>query len=179
MKKIVALYEKNKKRRYLCRLFILFVLLIPVSAKCDDSSTQGYSEKVVTFVVPIPIEMFSQNAILRARLWNEEQLEISEKNSACTVTYSVQTKTQDIRCPEGIEYQEASPEEFTFLAREVTSSIKLKSTTIRLGEKYRLQISGLSNDNCNTTSADVRDVATSGTITTGKLSWNTTERACR
>lgn len=167
------------KRKYLCRLLlILFLILIPVLARCDDLSIQGYSEKIVTFVVPISVEMFSQNAILRVSLWNEEQLEISERNSACMVSYNAQTKTQDIRCPEGIEYQEVLPEEFTFSVQEVTASIKLRSTTIRRGEKYRLLISGLSNDNCNHASADVRDVANSGTITMERLSWHTTEMAC-
>ena len=165
-------------KKYVCSFSILFLIFVPVWVGSDDSSPRDYSEEVVTFVVPIPVEMFSQNAILRVRLWNDEQLKISKKNSACAVSYNAQTKTEEVHCPEGVEYQEVTPEEFMFSVREIKTSIEVRSTTIRVGEKYRLLISGSSNDNCNSTTAETREVANSETITMEKLSWCTTEMAC-
>ena len=170
--------KKNEMKKYIYNLSILLLIFVPVLAECDGSSPRGYPEEIVTFIIPISVGIFSQNAILRVRLWNDEQLEISEKNSACTVSYNVQTKTEEVRCPEGVKYQEVTPEEFMFPVQEINASIEVRSNTIRVGEKYRLLISGLSNDNCNSTSADVRDMANSETITMGKLPWCTTEMAC-
>ncbi|MCK5178649.1 MAG: hypothetical protein KAR32_03900 [Candidatus Omnitrophica bacterium] len=165
-------------KKYVCGLSILFLIFVPVVTECDDSLTRSYSEEMITFLVPIPVEMFSQDAILRVRMWNDEQLERSERNSACVVSYSRQTRTENIRCPEGVEYQAVTPEEFTFSVGEINAILKVKSDMIKVGEKYRLLISGRSNDNCNTTSAEIRDVADNETITIGALSWRTTELAC-
>jgi len=161
-------------KKYICSLFILFLVFIPVWVECDG----GYSGEVVTFVMPIPVEIFSQNAILRVRLWNNEQLEISEKNSTCAVSYNAKTRTEEIHCSGGVEYQEVTPEEFMFPVGEINASIEVRSATVRVGEKYRLLISGLSNDNCNSTSADVREAANSETIIIAELSWRTTTMAC-
>jgi len=159
-------------------LAILLLVFVFVFAEYDGVSMRGYAEEGATFIVPIPVEMFSQDAILRVRLWENSQLEISERNSTCAVSYNAQTKTEEVRCPEGVEYQEVTAEEFTFPVQEINASIKVSSSTVMIGEKYRLQVSGRSSDNCNSTSADVRAVANRNTITIGKLSWRTTLMAC-
>jgi hypothetical protein len=135
-------------------------------------------EKNITFIVPISVDVFSQNATLRIRLWNYEQIKISKKNSSCAVSYNTQTKTEKVHCPDGIKYQEVTPEEFTFSIQDINTSVEFKSSVIGVGEKYRLLISGLSNDNCNSASSDFRDMARSKIITMEKLTWYKTEMAC-
>ena len=165
-------------KKYVCSLSIIFLIFVPVLAEGNASSPRDYPEEIVTFIVPISVGIFSQNAILRIRLWNDEQLEISEKNSSCTVSYNVQTKTEEVRYTGGAKNQEVTPEVFTFPVQEINATIEVRSNTIRVGEKYRLLISGRSNDNCNMTSADIRDVANTENVTLGKLSWRTTEMGC-
>lgn len=165
-------------KKYVCSLFVLFFILAPLVLDCDHLLPQAYSQEVVTFVVPISVEKFSQDAVIRVRLWNEEQLKMNEKTSACAVSYNMQTKTEEVRCPAGVEYSEVVPEEFMFSVEEINSSIEVRSSAITVGERYRLLISGRSNDNCNTTSADVREVANSEIIVIEKLSWRTTAMGC-
>jgi hypothetical protein len=77
-----------------------------------------------------------------------------------------------------VDYQEASPEEFEFLVQDLGAEITIKSTSVRVGERYRLQISGLANDDCNTASARVDDTADSAQIILENLMWATTMMAC-
>ena len=159
---------------------ILLVILIPVLGRCDDLSTRSYSDEAVTFVVSIPVEKFSQNAIILVTLLDEEQLEMHERNAGCVSQFNLKTRTQKVICPEGVKYQKVSPpEKFKFPVQEITASIEFTSIRIRLGKKYSLHISGLSNDNCNTTSANVKDIANSRSITIEKLPWSSTEIFCQ
>ena len=158
-------------------LFCSFVLAFLV-LNCDHLLPRACSQEVVTFIVPVSVGMFSQDAVIRVRLWDEEQLETSENTSGCTVSYNVQTKTEDVRCPQGVEYAQVMPEEFMFDVGDINSNIEITSAAVRVGEKYRLLISGKSKDNCNTTSAEVREVADSETIVIERLSWSTTAMGC-
>ncbi len=156
----------------------MFLFLIVMPAESSDLSTRNCSEKNINFVVPIPVEAFSHDAVIKARLWNSEQLEISRKNSVCMAFYDVRTKVDGIRCPKGVEYQKVTPEEFSFPIQRINTTIKIRSSTIRMGKKYRLLISGLSNDDCNMVSAEIRDVVNTKIITIEQLSWRRTEMAC-
>lgn len=165
-------------KKFVCHSYLLLLIFVPVLAECGDSRTRAYSESTTTFIVPISVEMFSQEAILRVRLWRDEPQDMSERNSACSVSYNPQTKTEEVHCPPGVEYKAVTPEEFTVPVQDIKTTITVRSHSIRTGEKYRLQISGLSRDNCNTTMAEVRNVANAETITIEKLSWETTGKAC-
>jgi len=132
----------------------------------------------ITFTVPIVVELFSDEATLRLTLWNADQLEIIKRTGACSITYNLETQTEEIHCPQGVEYEAVTPDEFTFPLQEIGEFIEVESDNIRIGERYRLQISGLSSDNCNTTSANVEGIAQQADITIEDLTWMTTMMAC-
>jgi len=132
----------------------------------------------VTFTVPVDVDMFSNEATLRLTLWNADQLEIIKRTAACSITYNLETQTEEMHCPQGIEYEEVTPDGFTFPLQEIDEIIEVESDNIRIGEKFRLQISGLSSDNCNTTSASVESIAQHAEIIIKDLMWMTTLMAC-
>ncbi len=96
----------------------------------------------------------------------------------CVVSYNAEFQKEEIHCPEGVEYEEVTPEDIIIPVQEISKSVKLESDQIRVGERYRLLITGLSNDNCNTTSASIEDIAQQVDITFENLGWATTEIGC-
>ncbi len=136
------------------------------------------SGESIIFFIPIETEIFSGDAALTVRLWNAKQLEISEKTSNCAASFDLQTQTEEIQCPEGVEYQKPIPEEFLFPIEEIELSIEIISSTVQIGERYRVHISGLSHDDCNTASASVNGEVTSKALQLNDLSWTATRKAC-
>ncbi|TEU00254.1 MAG: hypothetical protein E3J30_02945 [Anaerolineales bacterium] len=159
------------------RRFILPAALVFL-AGCSIVSPFGGSEELVTFNVVINKETFSPEASLRVRIWNAETLKVAESNANCAVSYNQETQAEEVHCPEGVEYREVSPEEFVFLVQDLGAEIEIKSATVTVGEKYRLQISGLASDDCNTASATVEEKARSAHILFENLMWATTLMAC-
>jgi hypothetical protein len=157
----------------LINLFILSML-----PGCDKTSSANEPPGRVTFTIPISAEIFSKKGDLRVRLWDADQLDIMAKTANCAVSFDLETQTEEVHCPEGVEYEQVMPEEFSFPLQEIGASIEVKSSKIRVGERYRLLISGLSNDDCNTTSATVESVAQTDSITLKDLMWATTLMAC-
>jgi len=141
----------------------LFLLLTASSflAGCSIVAPFSRSVEFVTFSVPIDKGTFSPEASLRVRIWNAETLKVAESNANCAVSYNQETKTEEVHCPEG-----------------VNAEIEIKSATVTAGEKYRLQISGLSSDDCNTASATVEEKTRSAHILIDDLMWATTLMAC-
>lgn len=159
------------KKITICLLLLVTMLL---TAACGPSLPDG----PITFTIPISPEIFSPEAVLRIQVWNEEQLKAQENNSLCSVSYDAQTGKETIDCPQGVPYIEVAPDIFTFPVSETSTEIQIVSQTLNLDEKYRLQISGLSRDQCNTTSASLDGTATTRTILVGELMWATTVMAC-
>jgi hypothetical protein len=159
--------------------FVLILILLSILSACAGQSSAIDSTGRVTFTVPIDAQMFSEGAPLRFILWNADQLEIMNGTANCTVSYNVELQQEEIHCPQGVEYQEVTPEEIIIPVREIGKSAKFESDQIRVGERYRLLITGLSNDNCNTTSASIEDIAQQVDITFEDLGWATTEMACQ
>lgn len=167
-------------RKWTCVIVGLFLVTILMGG-CSVPTTQSsppISTDNIAFIIPIQVEAFSKDATLRVSLWNAEQLEANEKNATCTFSFDAQTGTEKVQCPEGVEYREVTPEEFTIPIHDINTSIRITSKSIRMGEKYMIQISGLSNDNCNSASASYGDTANSKTITLEDLTWMTTLMAC-
>ena len=158
--------------------FVLIHILLSILPACAVQSSAIDSTGSVTFTVPIDAEMFSEEATLRFIFWNADQLEIMNRTANCAVSYNAELQEEEIHCPEGVEYQEVTPEEIIIPVQEISKSAKLESDQIRVGERYRLLITGLSNDNCNTTSASIEDIAQQVDITFEDLGWATTEMAC-
>ena len=147
-------------------------------AGCSIVAPFSRSDEFVTFSVAVNKETFSPEANLRVRIWNAETLKVAEGNANCAVSYNQGTKTEEVHCPEGVEYREASPEEFEFLVRDIGAEIEIKSATVTVGEKYRLQISGLASDDCNTALATVENKARTALVLIEDLMWATTLMAC-
>jgi hypothetical protein len=159
------------------RSFLLPTALIFL-AGCSIVAPVSRSVEFVTFNVPIDKGTFSPEASLRVRIWNAETLKVAESNANCAVSYNQETKTEEVHCTEGVNYREVSPEEFEFLVQDIGEEIEIKSATVKVGEKYRLQISGLASDDCNTASATVEEKARSAQILIDDLMWATTLMAC-
>jgi hypothetical protein len=168
-------------RKWMLVLAGLFLITILVTA-CSVPITWLYpstpNREFITLIIPIQVKGFSKDAILRVGLWNAEQLAANEKNALCTISYDAQTGNENVQCPDGVEYHEVMPGEFTIPIRDIRTTITITSKSIRMGEKYMIQISGLSNDNCNSASASFSSMANSKTITVEDLTWATTMMAC-
>jgi hypothetical protein len=132
----------------------------------------------VTFQLSIPPDGFSPNAELRISLWDEELLAASEKIADCAISQDVKTGEEIVQCPEGVEYTKIEPETFSIPVSSLTQPLTIASKSVLTGEKYRLQISGLSQDNCNNASASYEGTARSAEIKLERFDWLTTEMAC-
>jgi hypothetical protein len=152
---------------------LLFLVLV---SACAVPATQPAAG--VTFTVPIQVEVFSPRGILQALVWNAEQLTALDRQAECVIAHDPQTGTDTALCPEGVQYREITPEKFDFPIQAINQSIRVTSQTVKIGEKYRLALRGLSSDDCNSASATTEGTATSLTITLGKLDWMTTDMAC-
>ena len=165
-----------KEQRFIS--FVIILILSSLPAGCDWTSSDIDSTGIITFTVPVAADMFSDEATLRFALWNADQLETMKRTADCSISYDLETQTEEIHCPEGVEYEAVTPAEFTFPVQEIDEFIEVESDNIRIGEKHRLMISGLSSDNCNTTSASVEGIAQHAEIVIEDLVWMTTLMAC-
>ncbi|NIS79803.1 MAG: hypothetical protein GTO14_06265 [Anaerolineales bacterium] len=156
-------------------LYLVFISLLP---SCAGRFTEIPPIGSVTFNIPIHAEDFSESASLRIVIWDADQLKILARTAGCAISFDLESQTEEVHCPEGVEYEEVTPEEYTFPLEGIGESIEIESSVISVGERYRLRISGLSNDDCNTTSATVEGVAQTASITFEELMWGTTLMAC-
>ncbi len=178
MEKVIYIgKEAIMSKRLITKLFLLLAAS-SFLAGCSIVAPFSRSVEFVTFSVPISKETFSPEAILRVRIWNAETLKVAENNANCAVSYNQETQTEEVHCPEGVNYREVSPEEFEFLVKDIGAEIEIRSATVTVGEKYRLQISGLASDDCNTASATVEGKARSAQVLIEDLMWATTLMAC-
>jgi hypothetical protein len=128
--------------------------------------------------VPIQVEVFSPQGILQFLIWNAEQMAAQDQQGECVIAHDMQTGTDTVLCPEGVQYQEITPEKFDFPIQAIDQNIQLTSHAVKVGEKYRIAMRGLSSDDCNSASATFEGTATSSTIALGEPGWMITEMAC-
>jgi hypothetical protein len=152
------------------------ILLCTLIGACAAPATQPTSG--VTFTIPIQVEVFSPKGTLQVLVWNAEQMAAQDQQGECVIAHDMQSGTDTVLCPEGVQYQEITPEKFDFPIQAINQSIQVTSRTVKVGEKYRLALRGLSSDDCNSASATVEETASSSTITLGNLNWAITEMAC-
>ena len=151
-------------------------MLLTLASACSSTTVQPASN--VTFIIPVPVEAFSPTAALQVSIWNAQQLRTLDQQAECVVAHDMQTGTDSVHCPEGVEHQTITPENFVFPIQAIDKSIQLASHTVRTGEKYQIILRGLSSDDCNSTSAVAEETAAASTITLGNLNWMTTAMAC-
>lgn len=152
---------------------LLLSALVGACAAPADQPATG-----VTFSVPIQVEAFSPNGVLQVLVWNARQLAALDRQAECVIAHDSQTGTDTVLCPAGVQYQEITPEKFDFPIQAIDQRIQLTSHTVKVGEKYRVALRGLSSDNCNSTSATAEGTANSSTLALGDLIWLTTDMAC-
>ncbi len=68
----------------------------------------------VTFSVPVPVEALSLQAALQVSVWNASTVNRMDRQAECVVSHDVQTGVESTHCPEGVQYQQITPEEFVF-----------------------------------------------------------------
>jgi hypothetical protein len=158
---------------------VVSLLVLSFSTGCGGDPLAGSAAKdAVTLVVPLEAGLFDADATLQVRLWNAEQLATLEKNARCAVTRGPDGQAAAVHCPAGVEYKEVTPEQFSFTVRDLGEHVDVTSDRIRVGEAFKLLVSGLSRDRCNTTSADFAGSAGARRVVLERLPWQTTAKAC-
>jgi hypothetical protein len=153
-------------------------------AGCSDSPVAGNEAQdragsgPVTFVIVAEGRRFARDSEVRSLLWSAEQLEALKRNSRCSISQDPATGAEEIRCPEGGEYREVVPEEFTAPVRQPRVRLEFQSNTVEVGEEFRLVVSGLSSDGCNLTSATLASRAASPRLVLDDLEWERSMRGC-
>jgi hypothetical protein len=132
----------------------------------------------VTIQVPVDSTQLATGSSLQVRVWNGDQLAMVERNGRCSTVFDPATGASTTRCPEGTSFQPVTPEEFEFPVSGLTGRVEVRTANVRVGEKFRILLSGRSRDGCNTTAADHVGTADSASVTLGSLEWSTTARAC-
>lgn len=158
------------------RITLRSLLLLALVSACAAPATQPAAG--VTFTVPIQMDVFSPKGTLQVLVWNAEQMAAQDQQGECVIAHDVETETDTTLCPEGVQYQEIKPEKFDFPIQAINHRIQLTSQSVKVGEKYRLALRGLSSDDCNSASATIEGTATSSAITLGEPGWLITEMAC-
>ncbi len=160
-----------------CLLFISILLFI--TSGCSTSFPSSVATPAaISLVIPIQTDRFSQTAAIQIHLFNGAQLVLEESNPICLIVHSISANTDLTQCPPGEEYKEVNPEVFSYQSKELGDPIKLTSSTLKLGERYKIIISGLSADGCNTRSTQFTGVADSETILLKDLLWSNTMMPC-
>jgi hypothetical protein len=150
--------------------------LMLLIAACATPANQAASG--VTFTVPIQVEVLSPNGTLQVLVWNAEQMDAEDRQGECVIAHDMQSGADTVLCPKGVQYREITPEKFDFPIQSIRQSIQFTGQTVKVGERYRIALRGLSSDDCNSASATFVGTATSSTIVLGEPGWLTTEMAC-
>jgi hypothetical protein len=158
--------------------FALVCTFLVACSPVNPSAKASSPAHTFSILIPIQAEKFSKLAVVRVSLWNSAQLAIEENNPPCVVSHSAGSTTETIQCPPGKTYTKVTPEEFTFPIGEAAMQITINSYTVKMGEKFKIIVYGLSADDCNGRSASFTGMADSETILLKDLLWSTTEMAC-
>jgi hypothetical protein len=170
---------KNPKK-----FILVFAIVMAFISGCTGSNRQTNPSTQATFpsssisiIIPVQPDKFSKQAVVQVDLLNSGQIAIADANPICEMMGNGPGGIST-HCPPGTEYKEVKPEEFTFPIGEIGNQIELTSTHLKLGEQFRITVSGLSADDCNGRSTRYTGVANADKITLTHLSWATTTMAC-
>lgn len=156
----------------------IFLGMTRLSAAQTSLENMATEQDAVMFRIAIDKAMFSERAILTVRVFNKEDLALSERMKGCAVKYNMKDKQQKTFCPEGVVYQKVEPEEFTFFVSGIFAELLVATKKLKVGEPYKISISGLSRDNCNEASVSSQGLAGSRTLILKDLSWMVTRLGC-
>lgn len=133
-------------------------------AACTQLPSGGNSPQPVTFTVTTRAEAFSDRQPITLRVYDAEQLAIAEQTSGCVVSKDVATGEEKTSCPPGVTYRPTRPEEMQVSRAQLAQGVVFKSTTVMVGERYRLTVGGMAADNCNSAGATAEGVAAAPTV---------------
>jgi len=143
-----------------------------------ESPVHDRSSSQVRFVAPVDVAQFSAGSVLRVQVWNGEKLAALDQNARCASVQDPTTGGTKRQCPPGITYQEVTPEEFHVDVSGIGATLAVRSETVRVGDRFRVLLTGKRRDGCNQTSAERSDEARSAEVVLDGLSWETTARGC-
>ena len=132
----------------------------------------------VTFSVEVDAKAFSDQRPLKVQVWDAEQLAIQAQTGNCTVSFDARTGQETVSCPPGVTYRKATPEEFTVTRAQLAKGLTVHSTTVKVGQRYRVSVGGLAADNCNTAGASAEGVASAPVVALKDLQVAQTMMAC-
>jgi hypothetical protein len=162
---------------------MLLVLSLLSSAVMLNPS---YACGEISFIVPIDRSLFSENKTINVKIYtmpstskdnSDTRSALQEKKEQdCYISHGEGKKPEKVSC-KSLDIYELS-EEFQYPIKTLDSRIKINSQSVKLGHPYRIIISGLSKDNCNTASLSKTDVAHFREISLSPFSWTTTRLGC-
>jgi hypothetical protein len=109
--------------------------------------------KPVTFKLNVDANAFSNKRQITVSIYDAEQLAIMETSGNCSVSHDVATGQDTTTCPPGVTYRKPEPEIVITDKAELAKGLTLVSKSVTVGERYRVSVSGMATDDCNTASA--------------------------
>ncbi len=156
---------------------VVFTLAI---AGCEEESKDdsGKDMVLVTFVISADAALFAPDGTISVSIFDQYQMETIANNEKCSYEFDPLTRAESRRCPSGITYEEPVPEVFPVEVASLAGNLRVKSTTVRTTQPFRITASGMSADGCNTTSFVLEGTASTATVNLSP-SWATTQMACQ
>ena len=151
-------------------VFYLSLCLAIFSIILKNEPQYIYAESTITpkgttdLYLHIPKDQISKTGTLRITILNEEQIHIAEHNPECAVDHDTKTGETVTSCPRGTMYTEYYPETQEVAAVYTNSAIKVSSSHITVGKKFKIIINTLSNDDCNSIRYSWTGKATKGPL---------------
>jgi hypothetical protein len=149
------------------------VLAITACASGPASPTPGAP---VSLVVNINHALFAVDAVLEVDLWNASQLSSLDADSRCAIVQG--PGGTQAQCPPGVTYITVVPERVQVPLSTLGATLEVSPHQIAAGEMFRIHLSAISRDGCNSTSADFVRMAASGQNLLGDPTWQTTALGC-
>jgi hypothetical protein len=156
----------------------LVLALAVLSLAAERVAQDAAGKDSITLAISVERQLFAADATLDVQVWSAAQIAALTNNERCASTRDTRTGTERTSCPDGITYQPVVPQQVHAPLGGVTNAIEIRLASVKAGESFRVAVSGLSRDGCNTTSATAVRTASSGRNSLMGLAWQTTTRAC-
>ena len=136
------------------------------------------SNTPVTFSVAVDPNAFSDKRQINVTIWDAEQLALADASAGCSVSHDAATGKDTTTCPPGVTYKPATPETIATTKEELAKGLTVTSKSVTVGERYRVSVSGMASDDCNTASATAEGTASAAAVKLSGLQVAQTEMAC-
>lgn len=145
------------------------------SEKANSSSPCESSDEKVTFSLKFSKDHFSENRDIQIWIYSQKDLAVRDQTDPnCTVSQS-SDGVESSDCPDA---PQPTPYKISYKKAELTETLEINTDHVQNNEKFEIFITGLSTDNCNTTSAREEGFATTATVELEIIDFMTTLMAC-